>query len=260
MCTPHVRMWSMAALQNLAASYCDNEADGGRCSWVWTGGETLEVDVEESGKVTVDGTAVRDRMYDFDGLIEALVHESCLGSVRTKEGRPNRDVPWPGEDAQRGWDETKASIVPWSAAAAIKNLALHDEAREDTKAAALCLCALSASPDWLEIDKGESALYHMGMDDHCHYWTEEEELEEPNEEEEEDIEILAGGYCVDYDWFYEDEDGDVVSCLNFEDEEVCEQAGENVDDEGVTANEACCACGGGDRVEELVREWQEDEL
>lgn len=87
------------------------------------------------------------------------------------------------------------------------------------------------SPDWLEFGKAQDALWNLGIDG--------EMFCEPLYHEDE---------CEDLGFIDEDGNG----CDVYEDERWCAEFGSVENEEGVTAGEACCACGGGeDVVDEL---------
>lgn len=155
-------MWALAALQNLAASYCDTR--DGRCTWRWEYGERLDL-VDGSRRLTVDAEAARLRISAFPGLVAAAVKYGCEGPVPPEDDGVPGGVPWPSKATAASRDAP--SVVPWAAAGLLKNLALSPGAAEalllsDTGPEALaCLCKLAASRDWLEKSKAEAALYYL---------------------------------------------------------------------------------------------------
>ena len=157
-------MWAAAALQNLAASYCET-ADG-RCRWRWQmgaagDGEALVPD----GAFVVDAEPARARALRVDGLLAALSAHVCswTGDVAKRGKR----LPWPAT-ATVAIADNAPSIIPWAAAGALKNLALSRETLAQLPSSTVaCLCALSASPDWLESSKSQAALLHLGRTDDC---------------------------------------------------------------------------------------------
>ena len=154
---PRAAMWAAAALQNLAASYCDTP--DGRCVWQWEHG-TTNLHVDTMLKVTVDAAEARASIARMPRLVEALVAYACEGPVGPYD--PPSGTPWP---SRASVDSRNApSVVPWAAAGALKNLALSEAAAEQimhTPRSAECLCRLSRSGDWLESHKARSALYHL---------------------------------------------------------------------------------------------------
>jgi hypothetical protein len=68
-------MWAAAALQNLAASYCET-ADG-RCPWYFEQGDPRLF--EPGATISVDAEGARRRIGGFPGLIDALMAYLCEG-------------------------------------------------------------------------------------------------------------------------------------------------------------------------------------
>ncbi len=221
-----IQMWAAAALQNLAANYCDPY-----CDYLWHGDphekKHLLVD-HHSTPVTVEGTAIRKRILEIDGLLPSLERMVCMGPV----WEPDGEIPWPGSVATK-WnypynvDNSYPSLVPWAAAGLLKNLALLPEARQflEKDQFMICMCRLAQSEDWLEELKANQFFYHMRPDYPCHYYQDEDAL------------------CIDWDGFV-DEEG--YSCSGYE-RHHCEEYGDRVgvlDD--VTIKHACCVCNGGE--------------
>jgi hypothetical protein len=137
-------------------------------------------------------------------------------------------------------------------AGVIKNLALDAKARayllqqdSSTNRLRFSLCRLAYSPDWLEANKGESALDHLLPEDTC--WFEDEE--DPH-----------SPLCLD-DLFV-DEEG--FSCADYtEKATISECATSGMLDTTKAAKDSCCSCGGGnpdDRWTKKTPEASEDEL
>lgn len=150
---PRAAMWAAAALQNLAASYCD-----GVCPWVWERGEVGRLTVGHS-TLTIDAESARRHIAAQPGLIDAVVAYACDGPVPEFDGG---QAPWPSKANVESRD--RPSIVPWAAAGLLKNLALSDvtaEALLTHKDVAPCLCALARSRDSLERSKSSAALYFL---------------------------------------------------------------------------------------------------
>ncbi|KAL3913249.1 MAG: hypothetical protein SGILL_006566 [Bacillariaceae sp.] len=223
-------MWSLAALQNLAASYCDT-ADG-LCEWDRNKNAPdflfLPFGVQ---KTTSVDDQVRGRIMHFweeEGFGKVVNYLLCGGPVRMPHGE---DYSWPG---QAGDIESalRPEIIPWAAAGLVKSLALEKSARsylhqqiEDNGQLFVCLCDIhKRSPDWLEAEKAYDALYRLGWEYRC-----------PD----------AMDYCEDDGDFWVDAETG-KSCLDFENEKLCASMGHHVGKEDdSTANEACCICGGG---------------
>jgi hypothetical protein len=221
-CTvPNQVMWAAAALQNMAASFCATEGDGG-CYWSWNNKATHVQVEEESLPIVADGTATRRAMLAEENLVEALVDYVCAGPIT---GEPSDENILPGENAQDGRDDASPNLIAWAAAGALKNLALEPDAKERIEDAMPCLCRLRESSDWLEESKANDALFFMRRVDPC--------------------------------WFRDDGSGDLCIDDNFLDEEEfsCDDYDEASEDEcankdmltGALASEACCECGGGHR-------------
>jgi hypothetical protein len=158
-------MWAAAALQNLAASYCDTEGDG-RCYWKWRKNQREFSFSLYSKKYTMlsDGEAVRQEMLRDVNLVARLNNLACMGPVR---GDMTLDNPYVGKNAVIGKHDEASTIVAWAAAGALKNLAISEEARPLIEASIHCLCRLAHSPDWLEENKGEGVIHHLRPSDPC---------------------------------------------------------------------------------------------
>ena len=155
---PRAVMWAAAALQNLAASYCDTP--DGRCAWRWSQGGGTRLGIDEAQSVVVDANAARLSIGRVPRLLEALVAYACEGPAGPHD--PPVGEPWPSKAAVDS--RAASSVVPWAAAGALKNLALSEEVAErllQTPRAAECLCRLARSRDWLESSKAQAALYHL---------------------------------------------------------------------------------------------------
>ena len=150
-------MWAMAALQNLAASYC-NTLDG-RCTWRYVRGAPSRL--EATTEITIDAEEARQRIARQPGVVDALVGYACEGPVGVADGG---DAPWPSKANVES--RNAPSVAPWAAAGALKNLALSEhvvrgwlllaDGRLDTMRR--CLCRLARSRDWLESSKAGAAL------------------------------------------------------------------------------------------------------
>jgi hypothetical protein len=217
-------MWAAAALQNLAASYCDTDGDG-RCYWKWRKNDGVFSFSLSSKKYTMlsDGEAVRQAMLSDEKLVRRLIDLACWGPVR---GEMTTDNPFVGENAIVGTHDGASTIVPWAAAGALKNLAIAAEARPMIETSIKCLCRLSHSPDWLEENKGEGAIRHLRPSDPCWF---------------QDKNAPTGKLCVDHVFL----DGEDYTCSDYG--KATKQECLATDKRGTTANEACCGCGGGDQ-------------
>ena len=140
-------MWAMAALQNLAASYCATR-NNGRCFWEWQNQDD-HVTIERSAlPIVSDGSQIRQTAMKIPNLIPTLQKYACQGPVPGKASDTNI---LPGENAVAGRDDANPSIIPWAAVGALKNLALEKEAKPLIEGPSMkCYCELKDSYDWLE--------------------------------------------------------------------------------------------------------------
>lgn len=228
-------MWSLAALQNMAASYCDTE--DGTCGWkrrrrsqdlflprgvYQTNNKRHQHNVDQ---------LVRKRVLHFvekEGFGELLNYLLCAGPVKEPHGK---DFAWPSQ-AKDIVSEKRPEIIPWAVSALMSNLVLEPTARshfvqqtEDNGHLFRCLCNMhQRSPDSLEATKSFDALYRLGWDEHC---------EDANER------------CDDHLGWVEAKTG--KTCMEYEQERLCATMGNAVDKEdNMSAKEACCVCGGGE--------------
>jgi len=160
----HARMWSAAALQNLAADYC-----GGTCWFEWNEDNSALIPdpTHEHGamEVTISAEKERQTMAKYDGLVDELVAMACSSIAHDK---PSPDFPWPSA-AIMGRDDGMPSLVTWAAVGALKNLALSDTLRHDLASGMgyRCICDAYGSKDWLESEKAKIALHYMGRQEEC---------------------------------------------------------------------------------------------
>jgi len=224
-------MWAAAALQNLAASYCDT--DDGRCYWRWSSSKENHVILRSSSRpVLSDGSAVRTEALAVPGLVQALTRLACQGPVVLSSGKdePSDDNVFPGENAIAGRDETNPHIVAWAAAGALKNLALEPSAANVLELALPCLCRLAQSPDWLEKAKGRDALKFLRRGAHpC--WFRKQQRD-------------GSSLCMDGNFLDEEK----YTCDGYEQASADECHNARDVFTGVRASEACCGCGGGRTV------------
>lgn len=230
--SPIVIMWSAAALANLAASYCNTEDDG-RCYWSWndTG---LEI-TKEFGSMNSDGSAAREIMLEDDDLVQLLVELACMGYATDEE----EDI-MVGENAEIDRDEDSVAIVPWAAASALNNLALHMDSHATYLEPSLsCFCHLSQSVDWLEAQKALQLLERARRGYPCFF----------RKTFHSDGEYAGDSLCLDDKFFHEDG----YTCTDFDpDEPPSDEDCAEVDRNGVAAASACCVCQGGSVVEDPV--------
>jgi hypothetical protein len=233
-------MWAMAALQNLAASYC-RTPDDGRCYWHWVSAEGAPFHAvgiaEKSLPVTSEGTSMRVTALREPRLVPHLVRLACELGVRGEMSETN---PFPGDNAAVGRDEDSPNLVSWSAAGALKNLALDPEGRSQMKALESkllpCLCTMvKKSGDWLEQNKAGGALSHLRYGGDPCWWSDQGD----KKQQEQVLECVDGNF---FDGSYHC--GDYVNPSN----EECRAVDEI--ESSITASQTCCGCGGGMRLVE----------
>lgn len=222
-------MWSLAALQNLAASYCDSES--GYCDWQ-RNDETRELYLPKGIKTTTTidkdiRTQIMDNIKEKDELSfgKLLVYMLCNGPVNSPH---DETYSWPGR-ASYPHSTTHPEVVPWAAAGLFKSLVIDESTRryfsqqnDDNGQLFICLCSMyKNTPDWLEENKATIATYRMGWEDYC---------PSPND------------HCNDKEGWAESETG--KTCSDYESEKLCAAMGMNLG-RGIPANKACCVCGGG---------------
>jgi hypothetical protein len=230
--------------------------------------------LHDESPILVDGEAARLQVLEHNNkeLVEELIERVCRGPSETRQGDA-----MPGDSTIRNGEHLQAeSIVTWAAAGALRNLALSAKARQyllhhveqydDVVPLTLCLCELTTSEDWLEKLKAEDALFHLGVHDACHAeappldtyagpcvdqlgWlglSEDKEFTcwdyEPRQfdsgdhyedgHDEKAVEQLQAKHYPDY---YCDKYGDVEGAILGDDSSK------------ISAQEACCFCGGGYR-------------
>lgn len=216
------KMSAAAALQNMAASYCES-TDDGRCYWTWNKESPDVVLDKSSSTVMSDGSEIRRAILKVPGLVKALIDLACTGPVGPMDLTPSRQHVFPGDNAVWGLDDKNPNVVAWAATGALKNLALEPSSKLQLESALPCMCSMRYSPDWLESSKSSMMIAHMRRGrDPC--WFDPED----------------GTVCVDRNLL--DKNG--FTCAAYQDptEEDCS----NTDTiEGVTAQHACCECDGG---------------
>ena len=213
-------MWASAALQNLAASYCHTNMDG-RCYWHWTSKSPQLQIIEDSLPLLSDGSTARQMMLAIPGLVQALTELTCQ---RPLQGNANDNNIFPGENAISPRDNHNLHITTWAAAGALKNIALEPSAQHLLDPVMPCQCQLRYSSDWLESSKSQSFVHMRRGKDPC--WLDKE----------------TGDLCVDRNFL----DDERYNCYSYQGatREEC-KASDVLANNGLTANEACCGCGGG---------------
>jgi hypothetical protein len=120
------QMWAAAALQNLAAAYCDTKNWGG-CDWEWTDTVTdgrHEIAITDNTKVKFNPEAVRVSMIRNTKLLEVLEKVICA-NVKELDKAPSERT-WPSR-AKVTQVELTPSVATWGAIGAVRNLALSPE-------------------------------------------------------------------------------------------------------------------------------------
>jgi hypothetical protein len=226
-------MWAAAALQNLAASYCDTEGDG-RCYWKWKFIDNEYVLVLESKKYTIlsDGETARQQIQNDDNLIQRLLDLTCTGPVSGDNKNNNRsntksstEQPHVGDNAIVGRHDEAPTIVAWAATGVFKNVAISANSRIKIEPSIQCICRMAHSPDWLEENKGQGAIHHLRPYDPCWF---------------QDDNAPQGKLCVDD--VFRDKEGYTCSDYGRATKEECLATDTNGK---VMAKDACCGCGGG---------------
>jgi len=222
----YATMWSAAALANLAANYCDT--DKGHCHYDWDlDNEEIPylAPIEES-PIIIDNEKIREKIIYTPGVVDRLIKLTCSGPVTQMHEQGN--YPWPTraeiEISAEGFEFP--TIVPWAAAGALRNLVLSPRYPDSMLEDVTCLCNFISSPDWLEYEKADDTLYRLGL-------LAEEYCPLPFDENCQDLEG------------WESKDGN--NCVKYEVNALCIEFGDVLDKEGlISANKACCICGGGE--------------
>ncbi len=131
-------MWSAAALQNLAASYCGTES--GHCWWEFDNHEGLHLHPESP--LVINGSIAAEKIVNSsDGFVGTLNNLVCQG------GMGPSDEIWPSLATIR--DNMTLKMMTWAVAGLLKNLASYDVSEHAANASKHCLCLLTESEDWL---------------------------------------------------------------------------------------------------------------
>jgi len=215
-------MWSAAAVGNLAANYCDT--DTGHCHYDWDidDDEIPYLGTIEESPTAIDNENIRVQFIKTPGIVRRLIDLACTGPVKQKH--QHSKYPWPTR-AEVSKDEDFKSIIPWAATGALRNLILSPEYPDSVADDVTCFCEFIMSPDWLEYEKAEDSLYRLGL-------SAEEYCPLPFDE-----------YCEDFDGWIST---DGKNCVDYETDALCIEYGDVFDKDGnMSANKACCICGGG---------------
>ncbi|KAL7576090.1 hypothetical protein ACA910_000871 [Epithemia clementina (nom. ined.)] len=215
-------MWAAAALQNLAASYCETENDG-RCYWRWTSEESHVVVSKRCLPMISDGSNARKQILEIPGLVEQLIAMACTGPVK---GKASDNNIFPGSNAILGRDDNNPHLVAWAATGALKNLALEPSSQLSLEPALICMCHLKNSPDWLEELKSDDLIRFVRRGDPC-WFRGKKENQQP-------------GFCIDGQFF--DQEGYHCGDYQVATQEECLAKDVNTQ---IPAKQACCGCDGG---------------
>ncbi len=140
-------MWMAAALQNLAASYC--ETDSGHCWWEYDFPEEEDatdygIYLHEESPLVVDAAEAAEKIVKAaGGELVTVLHRLVCEDPMTSED----EQKWASEATIDG--SVHPRIITWAVAGLLKNLSMYDGSYEATMAAKDCLCALTQSEDWL---------------------------------------------------------------------------------------------------------------
>eukprot|EP00536_Pseudo-nitzschia_multiseries_P011837 jgi/Psemu1/308607/fgenesh1_kg.426_\ len=158
-------MWIAAALQNLAASYCDT--DSGHCWWEYDfeeeeeSGEEGGLFLHEDSPLVIDGSKAAEFIVNsadgrFASLLQTMV---CVEPMADED-----EAFWPTlatvDGALRAASDPR--LATWAVAGLLKNLSMYAGSKEVPMQSHECLCALMHSEDWLESSKAEDALFRLG--------------------------------------------------------------------------------------------------
>ena len=146
-------MWMAAALQNLAASYCDTES--AHCWWEYEHpeeelpvGEETDYGLylhEESPLLFHGGDAAEAIVTAVGGELVEVLHRLVCAEPMTED----EEVIWASEATIEGAGSVDPRIITWAVAGVLKNLSMYEESYDATVYAKDCLCALTQSADWL---------------------------------------------------------------------------------------------------------------
>lgn len=205
-------MWSLTALESLTSIYCHSKDGLCRLEWNKAGDQLVLAEgfipsIDPNGVSSQFRQAILDKL-EHSNLALHLKYFVCNGS--SKNPAPN--IMLNGESP---------ALIPWAAAALIKNLGISPAIREfwfDEEEFFDCLCYMYRhTKDELEFRKSYLGLYNMDWLRYCtndYYW------------------------CDDKNW-YQPETGH--NCSTIEEESQCQLTSKY----GVPASNACCVCGGG---------------
>lgn len=177
-------MWSAAALQNLAASYCETES--GHCWWVFDHDSRRPkgLHLHPQSSLVIDGSTAATRISQDENLMVRVKDHVCRGTIlgsgsttTTSTTSPNTEII-PSLATIHEHHHLSSKITTWSMAGLLKNLALYESSKKAPTDVTSCLCVLTGSQDWLEASKATDALYRLGRDpdDDCHHSSHDRDL------------------------------------------------------------------------------------
>lgn len=247
--TPLHIMWSAAALQNLAASYCkDNTESKGKCVWDWgdNASQHVVLDTNRDGNtLSIDSSNVRQSIVEQNpDLIPRLAGLVCQqGPARIPASDTN---VFPGHNAMAGNVQHGNSwrIVPWAAIGLLKNLALHGPNKALLEPYLGCICGTEDSDDILETVKSSDFLLYIRRGHPC--VSDFGSSGGGFGDVEDDDDAIVQEVCIDLDFF----SADGVNCNTLDmgqeppNAVTCKTLTDRFD-ASVTATAACCVCGGG---------------
>jgi len=140
------KMWALAALQNLAASYCHSPT--GHCRWYYDQ-ETYTVKLHLKTPLFIDGNKARVQIANDVELMHSITNLTCHSS--SSSSGPHSEVnPWPTLATKRdALHELHENMPTWAAVGAVKNIILNHDAWADILPVKDCICDLKYSTDWL---------------------------------------------------------------------------------------------------------------
>jgi len=225
-------MWALAAMSNMATSYC--KSNDGHCSWNWQEEHGRELSSTYFDMI-LNGHGVRDYILENKHFMTKLDNLVCLGFAKAME--------FPSK-AKKGTNDLR--LVPWAAASLLSNLATNLGYHHDMDHFAPCLCYMLRSIDLLEAHSAQTTLYHLGREASCHFadWSQQHQENETQLADEK-----WGELCVDQPFLTAEglgcHDLFQADCEGGEGDGHLLTPAISRDGES-TAVKACCVCGGGD--------------
>jgi hypothetical protein len=245
-------MWSVAALSRLSDAYCWNDEEDGECSWEWRTSLTpnrFDEIMEEDGRhlifteydIRYDAKPVRLQLMRDLELMHSLDDYIC-DQAKFEVYKPPSERAWPTriQASEASSAIVDAPIVVWAALWLLQSMSLSPGLYERLPKHLLdCLCEIVLyDPDWMERFSADDIMYRLGLDidEHCFSVTDSE-------------------HCTDFDDWKDAENE--YACESYEEDFLCVEYGALEDANGVSANAACCVCGGGHRIEDETVQTRE---